>query len=104
MPEFGVAQVQRPIVAVAKVLAWDNSERADRGKRAALRTTQRVLAMSSNTRLRSGPRQVELAQEHVSRVGTVALTARPGLADPPRALGDRQRLEDQARAWPGRCE
>src|SRR5256885_17225907 len=75
MPQLAVAQVQRPIVAVAEVLGWDNSEGADGGQRAALRAAQRVLAIAVEYAFALGsPRQVELAQEHVSRVRTVALT------------------------------
>src|SRR5262245_50976363 len=73
--QFAVALVQRPIVAVAKVLGWHDSEGADGGQRAALRAPQRVLALAIEHSLALGSAgQVELAQEHVSRVRTVALT------------------------------
>src|SRR5262245_48623230 len=73
--QFAVALVQRPIVAVAEVLSWDDSEGADRRQRAALRTSQRVLAVAVEHSLPLGPaRQVELTKEHVSRIGAVALT------------------------------
>src|SRR5204863_9716497 len=74
VPEFGIARVQRPIVAVAKVLGWDNSEGSDGRQRATLRAAQRVLAVAieHSLALRSAG-QVELAQEHVTRIGAVTL-------------------------------
>jgi hypothetical protein len=73
--QLAVPRVQRPIVAVAEVLGGDDSEGADRCQGATLRATQGVLtlAVEHSLPLRSA-RKVELAQEHVSRVGTVALT------------------------------
>jgi hypothetical protein len=73
--ELGVTQVQRSIVAVAEGLGWDNSEGTDGGQRAAFRAAQRVLAIAVEYPFAVGAaRQVELAQEHLSRVPTVALT------------------------------
>ena len=78
MPEFAVPQVQGPLVAVAEVLAWDNSEGADGGQRATLRAAQRVLAITVEHPFAFGStRQVELAQEHVSRIAAVTLTPCP---------------------------
>ncbi len=75
VPELAVAQIQRPIVAVAKVLGRDHSEGADGGQRAALRAAQRVFAIAVEYAFALGSaRKVELAQEHVSWVRTVALT------------------------------
>jgi hypothetical protein len=60
--QFAVALVQRPIVAVAEVLSWDDSEGADGRQRAALRTSQRVLAVAVEHSLALGSAgQVELA-------------------------------------------
>jgi hypothetical protein len=73
--ELGVPRVQGPIVAVAEVLGWDNSEGAHGRQRTALRAPQRVLAVAIEDSLTLGSaRQVELSQEHVSRIGAVALT------------------------------
>jgi hypothetical protein len=74
VPEFAVAQVQRPLIAVAEVLAWDNSEGADGRQGTTLRAAQRVLSVAVEHSLALGSaRKVELAQEHVSRVRTVKL-------------------------------
>jgi hypothetical protein len=73
--QFSVPRVQGPLVAVAEVLGWDNSEGANGRQRAALRTAQRVLAIAVEYSFALGSsRQVELAQEHVPRIRTVALT------------------------------
>jgi hypothetical protein len=73
--ELGVPRVQGPIVAVAEVLGWDNSEGADCRQCATLRAPQRVLAVAVEYALTLGSSgKVELAQEHVSRIGAVALT------------------------------
>jgi hypothetical protein len=75
VPELAVAQVQRPIIAIAEVLGGDNSERSDGGQRAALGAPQCVLALAVEHSLPFGSaRKVELTKEHVSRVRTVALT------------------------------
>jgi hypothetical protein len=67
VPELAVARVQRPIVAVAEVLGWDNSEGADGRQRATLRAAQRVLAIAVEYAFALGsPRQIEFAQEHVA--------------------------------------
>jgi len=69
VPELAVARVQRPIVAVAEVLGWDNSEGADGRQRATLRAAQCVLAIAVEDAFALGsPRQVEFAQEHVAGV------------------------------------
>ncbi len=56
-----VPRVQGPIVPVAEVLGWDNSERADGCQGATLRPAQRVFAIAVEYAfsLRS-PGQVEL--------------------------------------------
>ena len=54
--EFAVPQVQGPIVAVAEVLGWDNSEGTDGRQRATLRTRNVYSRSPSNTRSRSRPR------------------------------------------------
>ncbi|HKW03262.1 MAG TPA: hypothetical protein VJN96_25780 [Vicinamibacterales bacterium] len=75
VPELAVARVERTIVAVAEVLGRDNSEGADGGQGATLRTAQRVLTIAVEDAFALGSaRQVELSQEHVTRVRTVALT------------------------------
>jgi len=71
--ELGVPRVQRPIVAVAEVLGGYHSECSDGGQRATLRAPQGVLAVAIEHSLAVGSaRQVELAQEHVSRIGALA--------------------------------
>jgi hypothetical protein len=73
--KLGVPRIQRPIVAVAEVLGGDNSEGPDGGQRATLRAAQCVLAVAVEHSLAFGSAgEVELAQEHVSRIGAVALT------------------------------
>ena len=75
VPELAVARVQRPIVAVAEVVGGDDSEGADGCQRTTLRASQCVLAVAIEYSLAFGSAgKVELAQEHVSRIGAVALT------------------------------
>ena len=60
--ELGVPRVQGPIVAVAEVLGWDNTERADGRQSATLRTAQRVLTVAVEYALALGSAgKVELA-------------------------------------------
>jgi hypothetical protein len=73
--ELSVPRVQRPIFAVAEILGGYHSESSDGGQRATLRAPQGVLAVAIEHSLAVGSaRQVQLAQEHVARVCTVALT------------------------------
>jgi hypothetical protein len=73
--ELGIPRVQGPIVAVAEVLGWDNTEGADGRQSATLRTAQRVLTVAVEYALTLGSAgKVKLAQEDVSRIGAVALT------------------------------
>jgi len=74
VPQLAVTRVERAIVAVAEVVAWDHAEGADRRQRAALRTAQRVLALAvEHTLTLVATRKLELAEEHITRV-PMALT------------------------------
>jgi hypothetical protein len=73
--QFAVPRVQRPIITVAEVLGWNDSEGADGRQGAALRTPQCVLAVAIEHSLAIGSaRKVELAQKDVSGISAVALT------------------------------